>query len=251
MKIIEDGRCPDSTVDTGLKTSLLVDSPTVLGELIDRRDLRPARAGWGTVAACVRSQLVRYQRTYYFKLELTIDFYPDPEMGAACAERVRLVEDTRYVQTRSRPNPDNPDPWRRLIRKGIDALLSRSAPTPVLPIGCRYRDHPERFDAENEEHVASLVRERVQIDEATARLDKAEATLLSWVTTAFHGDRLLLGVLNNLDFPDLEALLVEDDPRRLGDAARAQLASVRQTLRSDAMRQVIRLDRGQLALSVR
>ena len=201
----------------------------------------------------MRSQLVRYQRTYYFKLELTIDFYPDPEMGAACAERVRLVEDTGYVQTRSRPNPDNPDPWRRLIRKGIDALLSRPAPTPVLPVGCRYRDYPERFDAENEEHVASLVRERVQktIDDATARLDKGEATLLSWVTTAFDGDRLLLVVLNNLAFPDLEALLVKDDPRRLGDAARAQLASIRQTLRSDAMRQVIRLDRGQLALSVR
>ena len=250
MKVIEDGRCPDPTVDTGLKRALLVDSPTVLGELIDRRDLRPARAGWGTVAACVRSQPERYQRTYYVKLELTIDFYPDPEMGAACAGRVRLVEDTRYVQTRSWTDTSHPE-WRRLFRKGIDALLSRPAPTPVLPVGCRYRDHPERFDAENEKHVASLVRERVQktIDDATERLDKAEATLLSWITTAFDGDRLLLGVVNNLAFPDLDALLVADDPHRLGDAAMAQLATIRQTLRSDAMRQVVRLDRGQLVLS--
>ena len=248
MKVIENGHCADGRTDSALKRALLIDSPTVLGRIIHRNDLRPVRAGWGSLEACVRTEPQRYQGAWYVELKLTVDFYPDPRMRVDCtAEPVRLVGETRYVATSRWPSEER---WRYLVRKGSDALLSRASPVPVLPVGCRYRDHATRFDAENEEVVASRVRDRVRrtLEEANARLDKGEATLLSWLTTAFDGDRLLLGVVRNLVFPDLH-VLVADDPGRAGVEARKQLDSVRQILRSDAMRQVVRLDRGQLVLS--
>ena len=247
VELIEDGRCPDYTVTTDFKKSFLVDTGNRLHELVHRDDQRLARAGWGKIEVCVQSRpyYLRPEQKYYVGVSLTIDFHPDPQLGCNDAT-IRLFKDTRYEQAGwSRPKPGSED-WVQLFRKGMEALANKPNPTPVLQDGCRYRDHPELFDAVNKGWISDQIQDRVRtaIDDAATTLDVAGATLLSWLSTAFDDDGSMPGVARELSLPDLHELLNSNEPWQVVDVAMTQLEAVREALRSEAMREQVRLGAG-------
>ena len=247
------GHCTDYAVPSAVKSPFLVDTPNRLQALVHRDDLRPARAGWGRIAVCARSYFVPPKRLlnrtteYSLRVSLTIDFRPDPALGCG-DDPIRLFRG-RWTGREGRrwPQPGD-ETWIRLFRKGMQALTDKPNPKPVLPAGCRYRDHPERFDEATRRFVVDqvLARSKTAIDDATAKLELAEATLLSWLTTAFGDDAFMLGDAGDLSLPNLREELNSTAPWRLVDPAKARLEAVAEALRSDEMRDVVRLDAGHI-----
>lgn len=246
LRIIENGNCTDYAVESWFKTFLV---QTAVREAVNRNDLRLARAGWGTLTACIQSRFRRSGRKSYITVHLVVDLHTNADLVGCGGRTIRLANETSRRLAVSRwPRPDE---WKRLYRKAVDEIRGRR-PSPVLPTGCRYRDHPERFDAANQRYVAEQVRSRVQtrVDDAAARLKLTEATLLSWLLTAFDASSLV-GVLNDLELPDLRAALAVSEPWRVADEAAAQLERVRQTLGSDSMQEVVRAGPGHFVDLVR
>ena len=258
LTLIEDGRCSDNTVSSNFKRGFLLDTRAGLQAFIDRNDLRPPRAGWGTVAVCVRSKSLRvsrqviagkeYRNHYFIALELKIDFHPAPDLACNNGRPVSLFEDTVY-QLAGRPKPvAGDDDWIRLFRSGMKKLADVRAEKPVLPVGCRYRDHAERFTADHARDVSNRIHDlvRAQFDATDDDVEIAEATLMSWLSTSFNYHALTGALTGDLRLPDLSRLAEDKPIWRVINSAMVRLSEVRGVLRSDEMRDVARYARGHI-----